>query len=54
MKLEDQHKIEWTLYEGKTAVVPDKVFVRGKKIVDGGKVVGERGYGRLCSPTAGG
>ena len=53
VKLEEQHKIRWTLYEGKTAVYPDKVFVRGKKVVDGGKVVGERGYGELCSPAMG-
>jgi allantoinase len=52
VRLEDQYKIEWTLYEGKAAVYPDKVFVRGKKIVDGGRVVGERGYGRLCPPAA--
>ena len=51
--LEDQYKVEWTLYEGRKAVWPDKVFVRGKKVVDGGKVVGERGYGELCSPVSG-
>ena len=53
VKLEEQYKLEWTLYDGKKAVYPDKVFVRGKKIVDGGKVVGERGFGAFCSPTKG-
>ena len=53
VKLEEQYKLEWTLYDGKKAVYPDKVFVRGKNIVDGGKVVGERGFGAFCSPTKG-
>ncbi len=53
VKLEEQYKIEWTLYDGKRAVYPEKVFVRGKKVVDGGRVVGERGYGILCSPMDG-
>lgn len=52
VKLEEQFKIGWTLYEGKRAVYPDKVFVRGKMVVNGGKVVGERGYGELCSPAS--
>lgn len=50
--LEEQYKIEWSLYEGRKAVSPEKVFVRGKMIVDGGKVVGERGYGELSSPVS--
>jgi dihydroorotase-like cyclic amidohydrolase len=52
VKLEDQHKIEWTLYEGKKAVYPDKVFVRGKMVVDSGKFVGLRGYGERCRPVS--
>lgn len=52
VKLEEQYKVEWTLYEGKKAVYPEKVFVRGRKVVDGGRVVGERGYGRLCAPVS--
>jgi len=51
VRLEEQYKIEWTLYEGKKAVYPDKVLVRGKMVVDSGKVVGERGYGELSSPV---
>ncbi len=50
VKLEDQHLLEWTLYEGKMAVYPDKVFVRGEKVVENGKVIGARGFGELCSP----
>ena len=37
---------------GKKAVYPDKVFVRGKMVVDSGRVVGEKGYGELCSPVS--
>jgi allantoinase len=51
VRLEEQYKIEWTLYEGKKAVYPDKVLVRGKMVVDSGKVVGESGYGELSSPV---
>jgi allantoinase len=51
VRLEDQYKIEWTLYEGKEVVYPDKVFLRGEMVVDNGHVVGERGYGELCSPV---
>ena len=50
--LEEQYKIEWSLYEGKKAVFPDMVLVRGKMIVDNGRVVGDRGYGELCSPVS--
>jgi len=50
--LEDQYKVEWSLYEGRKAVYPEKVFVRGKRVVDNGKVVGERGYGELSSPMS--
>ena len=50
--MEEQYKIEWTLYEGKKAVYPDKVLVRGKRVVDSGKVVGERGYGEFRSPVS--
>jgi allantoinase len=52
VRLEEQYKIEWTLYEGRKAVFPDKVFVRGKMVVDRGKVVGERGSGALCSAVS--
>ena len=49
--LEDQYKVEWSLYEGRRVVYPEKVLVRGKMVVDNGKVVGERGYGELSSPV---
>lgn len=51
VRLEEQYRVQWTLYEGKKAVYPDKVFVRGKRVVDGGRVVGQRGYGEFCSPA---
>ncbi len=53
VKLEEQYKIEWTLYEGRKAVYPETVFVRGRKVVEKGNVVGERGYGDLCTPATG-
>jgi hypothetical protein len=31
-------------------VYPELVLLRGKPVVDEGKVVGDRGYGQLCSP----
>jgi allantoinase len=49
--LDEQVGVEWTLYEGMTVVYPDLVLLRGKPIVDGGKVVGDRGYGKLCRPV---
>jgi dihydroorotase-like cyclic amidohydrolase len=52
VKLEEQYKIEWTLYEGRKVVCPDLVLVRGKKVVEDGRVVGERGYGELSSPVS--
>jgi dihydroorotase-like cyclic amidohydrolase len=52
VKLEEQYKIEWSLYEGRKAVYPEKVFVRGTLVVDNGRVVGDRGYGELCSPVS--
>ncbi len=48
--LEDQIALQWTLYEGLKAVYPETVLVRGSKVVDSGKLVGERGYGKYCSP----
>ena len=50
VELDEQVGLEWTLYEGMTVVYPDLVMVRGKTVVDAGKVVGARGYGQLCTP----
>jgi hypothetical protein len=50
VELDEQVGIEWTLYEGMTVVYPERVLVRGTTVVDGGKVVGEQGYGQLVSP----
>jgi len=51
IKLDEQHGLEWTLYEGMKAVYPDLVLVRGKTVVKGGEVVGARGFGEFCSPS---
>jgi len=50
VKVEDQVGLEWSLYEGMKVVYPERVLVRGKAVVDGGQVVGEAGYGELCTP----
>ncbi len=50
VELDEQVGVEWTLYEGMKVVYPDLVLLRGKTVVDGDKVVGDRGYGQLCSP----
>ena len=50
VELEEQVGVEWTLYEGMKVVYPELVLLRGKAVVDGGTVVGDRGYGQLCSP----
>jgi allantoinase len=51
VELDEQVGVEWTLYQGMTVVYPDLVLLRGKPVVDGGKVVGDRGYGELCPPV---
>ena len=50
VKVEDQVGLEWSLYEGMKVAYPDTVLLRGKTVVDGGKVTGEAGYGQLCIP----
>ena len=50
VELEKQVGLEWTLYEGREVVYPELVLVRGKPVVVAGEVVGDRGYGQLCSP----
>jgi allantoinase len=50
VELHEQVGVEWTLYEGMKVVYPELVLLRGKPVVDEGKVVGDRGYGQLCSP----
>jgi allantoinase len=50
VRLEDQVGLEWTLYEGKKVVYPDRVLVRGKTVVDEGRIVGEQGYGAYVTP----
>jgi len=50
VELDEQVGVEWTRYEGMKVVYPERVLVRGTVVVDGGKVVGEQGYGQLCSP----
>jgi len=50
IKLEDQIQLQWTLYEGMKAVYPDVVVVRGKAVVDKGRVVSKAGYGEFCTP----
>jgi dihydroorotase-like cyclic amidohydrolase len=50
VELDEQVGIEWTLYEGMKVVYPERVLVRGTTVVDGGKVVGEQGYGQLVPP----
>jgi dihydropyrimidinase len=41
-------RVDYNLYEGMTVRgVPERVFVRGRLIVDGDRFLGERGYGRF-------
>jgi dihydroorotase-like cyclic amidohydrolase len=50
--VDDQIGVEWTLYEGMQAVYPERVLVRGRSVVLDGKLVGKRGDGEFCVPTA--
>jgi len=51
VEVDEQVGIEWTLYEGMSVVYPELVLLRGKRVVDGGKVVGGKGYGEFCTPV---
>jgi dihydroorotase-like cyclic amidohydrolase len=50
--VDDQIGVEWTLYEGMQAVYPERVMVRGRSVVLDGEVIGKRGDGEFCFPTA--
>jgi dihydropyrimidinase len=46
-------RVDYNLYEGMTVQgVPEKVFLRGKLIVDGNQFLGERGSGRYLHRAA--
>jgi allantoinase len=50
--VDDQVGVEWTLYEGMRAVYPERVLLRGRSLVHGGRVSGKRGDGEFCVPVA--
>ena len=48
IKSENLHsKCGWTPFEGRPAIFPECVFVRGEKIVEGHEMPGSQGFGRF-------